>query len=93
MITYMGYKVTANELAKLLVADKGGIAQEFWSEDSSIAIDLMTEREMDAVGEAIDKQAERVFKLLGFWELREKVFSREDRSEEIQEKLWRRRDY
>jgi hypothetical protein len=88
MITYMGHKCTANELAKILVTDRGVSVIEFWGEAVGEGYELMTEREVEQVNEALDKQVDRVAKFMGYWELREKVFSRPDRSDEIHRKLW-----
>jgi len=81
MITYQGKKVTATQAAKLIVADKVSMAEEYWFEDSSLILDPMesdieqqlTKREIEQLNTAIEKQADRVYKLLGYWELREKV--------------------
>ena len=89
MIYFMGHRVTANEFAKLIVEEKGpAIAEDCWSESCSVEVELMTEKETSAVDDAIEKQIERVRKLLGFWELREKVFARKDHTNEIQRKIW-----
>lgn len=44
MITYSGHKVTPTELAKLVIADKGYIAVEYWHEDALVEVELMTEK-------------------------------------------------
>lgn len=38
--------------------------------------------------EAIDRQWDRLTKFLGYWELREKVYAREDLTDVINEKLY-----
>jgi hypothetical protein len=76
MILYDGHKVTATEIAKLLVEDKGATALEFWGEFSQVDWDRLTEREKLAVNEAIEKQLERVRKLFNFWDLYDDVRAR-----------------
>lgn len=88
MITYSGHKVTPTELAKLVIADKGYIAVEYWHEDALVEVELMTEKEKDKAQEAIDRQWDRLTKFLGYWELREKVYAREDLTDVINEKLY-----
>ena len=45
MILYRNKKLTANQVAKELLADKLGIAIEFWSEDYSIDFEKLTAKE------------------------------------------------
>jgi hypothetical protein len=75
-------------MGKFLVEEGGAMVVECWSQNHSDAYAVMTEKERDAVTEAAEKQLERCRKLLGFWELREKVFARPNHSEKIHEKLW-----
>ena len=73
MIIYMDKKVTPTQLAKLILGDWVSRAEEFFWEDMFLEEDRMTDAEKEKVMEAMQKQADRVYKLLGWWELREKV--------------------
>jgi hypothetical protein len=65
MIIYLNKKVTANELAKLIVWDKGEMASDYWDEDTSIEYYKMTEKERADVNRALDRHRERVRDFLG----------------------------
>lgn len=73
MIKYNGHKVTANQFAKLMVEDWGSRAADIWHEDTcSVNVPLMTESEISACEDAIDRQISRVRKLLniqGLWRM------------------------
>ena len=65
MIKYLDKKVTANELAKLVAWDKGVVGTEYWDENCCVSYNEMTEREIDAVNEAMARQAERLRDFFG----------------------------
>ena len=60
-----GHKRTANELAKEIVLELGANAYYYLTEYPAIYVDKATEREEQAVLAAINKQLDRVAKLLG----------------------------
>jgi hypothetical protein len=76
MITYRRRKVTATELAKLYIEDRGSLALGCWPEFDEEAWERMTEKERGAVSTAIERHLERVRTFLGFWDLHEKVIAR-----------------
>lgn len=63
MITYCGHRVTAVQLAKIYVLDKGEVGTEYWQEDYSIG--WSTYREHNLINAAMQQQLSRVVKLLG----------------------------
>ncbi len=69
MITWNDYKVTANQVAKLMVEDWGSRAAENGWDDVSMNVDAMTEREIGAVNAAIEHQQERIRKILNIEDL------------------------
>ena len=71
MIKYIGKKCTANEFAKLIVCDKGHLA-EYW-QDCEYDTKGFTDRELRLCDEAIDKQIRRVRKFLGIREIWNKI--------------------
>lgn len=70
MIIYDGKKLTPTQLAKIIVADKVQVAEEYWAEDMFLEADNLTDREKEQIQDAINKQGDRVYKLLNYWELR-----------------------
>jgi hypothetical protein len=76
MIIYIGERVTANELAKLVVYDKGSVGTEYWEENSSLEFDKLTEREKYEINMAMNKQLFRVGNLLGVSQLWAKIKKR-----------------
>ena len=66
-------KLTANEFAKWLVADKGEVAH-YWSESHEAEYKLMTEKEVEAVNEAITKHIKRIYQYLGCPKIYNKIF-------------------
>ena len=73
MIKYLDYKMTANQLAKLIVADKGIVGVDYWGEDSCIDHELLTEKENRDIQACLNKQYERVTKLLGIQDVWKKI--------------------
>jgi len=69
-----GKIMTANELAKYLVWDKGEAAH-YWSESSDDIYDNCTEKERAAIDEAIFKHIKRVRRFLNMETAIEKYFS------------------
>lgn len=69
MILYMGKKVTANELAKLLIVDKGAVSLEYWEEfvenDEPESYLALTKKEKLSINIALERQFERVCIFLG----------------------------
>jgi len=62
MITnYNGTKITANEKAKLIVADKGENAVDWATWD----LEQETEKEIEQIDNAIEKHLQRVREFLG----------------------------
>ena len=72
MITYQGTKVTATQFAKLVIGDAVSQIEEFWHERQSEDAEMMTDKEREQVEAALTKQADRVYKLLRYWEERER---------------------
>ena len=68
MIAYNGDRMTANQYAKAYVYEYGSCDYVWglWQERVSGDIHAMTEREQAAIGEAIQRQIDRVAKLFGF---------------------------
>jgi len=73
MIIYQGKKVTPTQFAKLVLGDWVSKGEEYFWEDLHLEEDRLTDTERDKLKEAVEKQADRIYKLLGWWELREKV--------------------
>ena len=65
MILYRNKKLTANQVAKELLADKLGIALEFWSEDCSIDFEKLTDKEKQDIQRQLKKRANSILKYLG----------------------------
>jgi len=66
-------KLTSGQLARLLVSQAGQNAA-YWGENSLANIERMTEREIQQVESAVDKQIERLNSFLGFEKLYTKVY-------------------
>ena len=81
MITYSGHHATPTEYAKLMIEERGTLSED-WRNDGG-EVDFMTEKEKDNIDIHLERQLERVRKFLGFWNLREKVFAREDISSSL----------
>jgi hypothetical protein len=64
VIKYNNTKVTAKELAKILVMRIGAMAED-WAEDVFVEYEEFTTIEIEAVDQAIEIQMERVEKFLG----------------------------
>jgi len=79
MITYLNKKVSATELAKLIINNKGQTGVEFWDEDPCIKYDDITNREIDLINEAMDRQTERIQKFLGL----NKIWNKMDNSPKV----------
>jgi hypothetical protein len=63
---YNGEKRTPNQFAKEVIVDFAERATEFWGETMLAEnVDSMTPRELEQVEAAIEKQAQRVYRLLG----------------------------
>ena len=60
-----GKKITANQLAKELLADKMEIVLEFWEESFLVETSEMTEKEMQDVHTQLMKRYLGVLKYLG----------------------------
>ena len=65
MIKIDGKKITANQLAKRLVFDYGCNAQYWYDSSSAVNSSELTNKELEDINRAVDKQIERVAKLLG----------------------------
>lgn len=67
---YKGEKLTPNQYAKEVLVDFAQRATEFWGEMGTAQEEIaaMTPRELEQVEAAIEKQAQRVYKLLGYGE-------------------------
>lgn len=76
MIIWRDRKVSPTEVAKLLVYDKGEAGAEFFGEHFWLEGDLLTEKEVEAIGEAINKQLERVAWFLGIGKLEDRIEQR-----------------
>ena len=59
-------KQTPNQIAKNIILDAVFNSPAFWNESSSWNIDTMTELEIENVEKAIQRQTERVCKLMNF---------------------------
>jgi uncharacterized protein YvpB len=66
MIKYIDKKVTANQLAKELLMDRMEQALEFWGEFWQVDYENMTDKEIKAVNEQLQKRYRGVAKYLGF---------------------------
>lgn len=62
MITYCGFRVTAHQLGKIIIQDKGKVGAGYWPEDSSIQWDTLAEYAM--ITAACEHQLERVARFL-----------------------------
>ncbi len=60
MITYDGKKMTVNQMAKMLVFERGFFGVDYWDEMEPDTFKLMTDREVASVNRAIGKQIDRV---------------------------------
>ena len=60
MIICMDHKMTANQAAKWVMFDKGISGVDFWTEDSSIEHDRLTDKERQDLNIAMEKQGDRV---------------------------------
>lgn len=65
MIMYMDKKLTPTKLAKALIADKGIIALDYWTEDTQLEIDDITAKEQAAIQAALNRQYERLITFFG----------------------------
>jgi len=65
MIIYHGIKLTANQCAKAIIADKGIIGVDFWGEAIDPEQDKLTERERAAIQERLETNYDRIVKFLG----------------------------
>ena len=74
MIKVYDAKLTPNEFAKYVVGGDGCDAACYWDERHEDVYNGCTERERIAINEAINKQVDRVEKLLGSREIHRKVF-------------------
>lgn len=72
MITYLGQKMTANEIAKIIFFERGDNASPYWDEDTAIEYDKMTDKEKGDVNSALERQRARVAEYLGIWKISEK---------------------
>ena len=81
MILYTGKKVTANELAKIVVADQGRSGAERWADQWATDVFRMTEKEKLEVDEATKRQAQRVSAFLGEAALTKKIDERDTKVE------------
>lgn len=73
MILLHDKKVTANEAAKYLVADKGETA-DYWNEFSCIDVKKLTAKEEEAINDAVSKHQERVRRFLGMSKIHTKIW-------------------
>ena len=60
-----GKKITANQLAKELLADKMEVSLDFWQESFLVETSAMTEKEMQDVHAQLMKRYLGVMKYLG----------------------------
>ena len=79
----MGRKMTPTHFAKLMVLQKGTNWIGYWEGGDSLEVHLLTDREKEKIGKAIEKQLDRVHKLLGdpedkFWDLPDTGYNRYD---------------
>jgi hypothetical protein len=74
MIRYHGQKLTADQLARYLVATDGTAGAYYWAERYIETYRPMTQREVDAVDAAIDKHAARVESLLRIAPIHQTLF-------------------
>jgi hypothetical protein len=65
MIKYHGLKLTANQLAKEILADQMFLAIEIWQDKTSVNIDAMTDKEKLDVHNQIVKRYNGVMNYLG----------------------------
>ncbi len=65
MIIYMDTKLTANQCAKALIAEKGVIAVDYLSENSSLEYDLLTEKELADLQHRLNVNYDRLIKFFG----------------------------
>lgn len=64
MIIYDGNKLTANQVAKEIVFDKGMVGTEYWGENGSLEYDKLTAKEREDIERCCENQLIRVHKLL-----------------------------
>jgi hypothetical protein len=64
MIKVEGKKLTANQLAKKLVFDYGCNAT-YWYDSSCVDASELTSKEIEDINNAVNRQIDRVAKLLG----------------------------
>ena len=74
MIKYNDEKVTPTQAAKLHLGDRVSFGEDFWSEDDLFDHDALTDGEIARITAAMQKQADRIYRLIGYWETREKVY-------------------
>ena len=62
---YDGEKLTANQMAKEILMDLID-TRDYWQEKTNSNADKMTEKEIAAINKALEKQAQRIYKLLAY---------------------------
>ena len=65
-ITYMDKRLTAKQLAQELLVDGLAVTRGYWTENSSVDFDAMTERERQQVNEQLEKVGDRLARAAGF---------------------------
>lgn len=65
-ITYMDKRRTAKQLAQELLADSVAVTRGYWTENSSVDFDAMTDRERQQVDEQLEKVGDRLARAAGF---------------------------
>lgn len=65
MIKYANNKMTANQVAKVILADKLEIGIEYWTEDCLLEVDKLTEKEKQDIQRQLIKRANSIVKYLG----------------------------
>ena len=65
MIKYANNKMTANQVAKVILADKLEIGIEYWIEDCLLEVDKLTEKEKQDIQRQLFKRANSIVKYLG----------------------------
>lgn len=65
MIKYANNKMTANQVAKVILADKLEIGIEYWVEDCLLEVDKLTEKEKQDIQRQLIKRANSIVKYLG----------------------------
>jgi len=75
MIIYRDEKLTANQVAKEILADKLEIGIEYWVEDCLLEVDKLTEKEKQDIQRQLIKRANSIVKYLGLdYEFTQKVY-------------------